>query len=59
MREGTILSIRSEHCHRGKSSVGYDVTVRRGKASEGEPIFSTRVTFVNVDEAGAKVEIVE
>lgn len=59
VREGTILSIRSERCHRGKSSVSYEVTVHRGKASEGEPIFTTRVTFVNVNDEGAKAEIVE
>ena len=59
VREGTILSIRSEPGKVGRSSVSYEVTVRRGKASEGEPIFSTRVTFVNVDEAGSKVEIEE
>ena len=57
VREGTILSIRSEQGDRGSSSVTYEVTVRRGRTGDGEPLFSTRVTFVNVDEAGDKVEI--
>lgn len=59
VREGTILSIRSEQCRKGFSSVTYEVSVRRGKVADGEPIFSTRVTFVNVDQAGGKVEIGE
>lgn len=57
VREGTILSIRSEEIKRGTSSVTYEVTVRRGKFNEGEALFSTCITFVNVDEGGAKVAI--
>lgn len=57
VREGTILSIRSEQCDRGTTSVTYEVTVRRGKGDEGEPIFSTRVSFVNVDSSGRKAEV--
>jgi acyl-CoA hydrolase len=57
VREGTILSIRSERCHVGTTSVTYEVTVRRGKVTDGDPIFSTRVSFVNVDVAGRKVGI--
>ena len=57
VREGTILSIRSERCHEGTTSVTYEVTVRRGREVEGEPIFSTRVTFVNVDASGRKQKL--
>lgn len=57
VREGTILSIRSERERVGTTSATYSVTVRRGRASEGLDLFSTRVTFVNVDESGIKVEI--
>ena len=59
VREGTILSICSELQKRGTTSVTYEVTVRRGKVSDGESLFSTRVTFVNVSEDGQKTAIVE
>ncbi|MBJ07077.1 MAG: acyl-CoA thioesterase [Verrucomicrobiaceae bacterium] len=57
VKEGTILSICSEQQKLGTTSVTYEVTVRRGKVSNGDPIFTTRVTFVNVDEHGDKVVI--
>ena len=57
VREGTILSIDSEKVKEGVSSVTYEVQVRRGRVKEGEAIFSTKVSFVNVDEAGRKCEI--
>ena len=57
VKEGTILSIRSKQQRLGTTSVTYEVTVRRGKVSDGDPIFTTRVTFVNVDEHGDKVVI--
>ena len=57
VREGTILSIRSKQSHRGSSSVTYEVTVHRGRSGRAAPVFSTNVTFVNVDESGAKVAI--
>ncbi len=59
VREGTILSIRSEQQRKGNTSVTYEVSVRRGRVSDGDPLFSTRVTFVNVDEGGEKVAIAE
>lgn len=52
VREGTILSISSERSKEGTSSVTYEVEVRRGRADTGTPIFSTSVTFVNVDGEG-------
>ena len=35
----------------------YGVEVRRGRAVDGEMLFSTNVTFVNVDRTGRKREI--
>jgi acyl-CoA hydrolase len=54
VREGTILAIESEKVTQGDTSVTYQVKVRRGRAGQGEVIFSTKVTFVNVDESGKK-----
>ena len=55
--EGTILSIRSSKLKEGASSVTYEVEVYRGRAAEGEAIFSTRITFVNVSKEGTKQPI--
>ncbi|NNC90655.1 MAG: acyl-CoA thioesterase [Akkermansiaceae bacterium] len=57
VREGTILSIKSEKVKEGESSVSYAVSVWRGKAADSEPIFTTCVTYVNVDAAGRKMAI--
>ena len=54
VREGTILSIQSERTEEGSTSVKYSVTVRRGRCADGESLFSTNITFVNVDAAGEK-----
>ena len=54
VREGTILSIQSERVEEGSTSVVYAVTVKRGRGADGESLFSTKITFVNVDAAGAK-----
>ncbi len=59
VREGTILSIQSVLLKKGRTSATYDVTVWNGRANEGSSIFSTRVTFVNLDEEGAKQPITE
>jgi acyl-CoA hydrolase len=53
VREGTILAIRCARVRAGTTSVGYEVRVFDQNAA-GEPIFSTLVTFVNVDEHGRK-----
>ena len=58
VREGTIISIRSSKHEVGNTSATYEVTVYAGKLGEGDPIFTTRVTFVNVDEHGSKRSIV-
>lgn len=57
VREGTILSIQSERVEEGTTSVKYEVKVCRGRSVSGEVLFMTRVSFVNVDEAGAKKAI--
>lgn len=54
VRDGTILAIQSQKYHLGKTSVTYEVEVYKGRAGEGSPIFSTHITFVNLDESGAK-----
>jgi acyl-CoA hydrolase len=53
VREGTILAIRCEKERTGTTSATYAVRVFDQNAT-GEPIFSTRVTFVNVDPEGRK-----
>jgi acyl-CoA hydrolase len=57
VREGTILAIQSQRSQLGKTSASYEVQVYKGRAGEGDPIFSTHVTFVNLDESGAKIPI--
>ena len=54
VREGTILTIVSERAKTGTTSVTYQVKVFRGRSMEDGPIFSTLVTFVNLDETGGK-----
>ena len=54
VREGTVLVIESEQIKEGNTSVAYEVRVTRGRKSVEEVIFSTRVTFVNVDKDGEK-----
>lgn len=54
VREGAILSIVSEKIKSGSSSVTYQVNVHQGRSVGSGSIFSTKVTFVNVDEAGEK-----
>lgn len=57
VKNGSILVIRSECTKVGKTSVTYQVKVFCGRVDDGKPIFTTNVTFVNVDEAGKKREI--
>lgn len=53
VRDGTILRITSTLQREGKTSACYSVEVIDEKAGP-HPIFSTRVTFVSVDDAGRK-----
>ena len=57
VREGTILTISSQRVNLGTTSVTYRVEVSRGPTSRREVIFSTGVTFVNLDVTGAKCPI--
>ncbi len=53
VREGTILRITCAKEREGNTSVRYSVVVVDEKAGP-HPIFSTRVTFVSVNDAGQK-----
>lgn len=55
--KGVILEIECNQIKRGATSVSYQVSVRRGRHQTDTVIFSTCVTFVNVDEQGDKLEI--
>lgn len=57
VNNGAILVIRSKLKRVGKTSLTYNVKVFCGRVQDGKPIFTTNVTFVNVDEAGEKVSI--
>jgi len=57
VREGTILAISSRRVREGTTSVTCEVNVRHGRSEGGRPIFSTCVTFVNVDAAGRKQKV--
>ncbi len=54
VRQGTILSIACERVREGSTSVSYDVKVTDRRHDQGPPIFTTRVTYVSVDDAGRK-----
>jgi acyl-CoA hydrolase len=53
VREGTILRITCERDREGNTSVAYSVSVIDENAGP-HVIFSTRVTFVSVDDSGNK-----
>lgn len=59
VKEGAILTIQSKNSRLGKTSATYDVEVFKGNPGDESPIFSTKVTFVNLDEAGGKVPIIQ
>ncbi len=58
VRQGTILKFMVEKNREGTTSLQYLVHVyRSNKLEESNFIFSTRVTFVRVDENGRKISI--
>ena len=57
VKEGTILTIKSESVKLGLTSVTYEVRVVDEQAQDDHPIFTTQVTFVKVDESGRKIPI--
>lgn len=54
VREGAILEVESECVREGTTSVSYLVQVRQGRDPAETVIFSTKVTFVNVNKDGEK-----
>ena len=54
---GSILVIRCERVKVGRTSVTYNVRVFCGRVADGEAIFTTNVTFVNVDSDGVKERV--
>lgn len=57
VKNGSILKIVSQQVQRGETSVTYQVDIFSSKDPKKIVIFSTKVTFVNVDEAGKKCPI--
>lgn len=54
VEEGVILEIKCEQVQKGNTSVTYSVEVCKGRGSDFPSIFSTQVSFVNVDAEGNK-----
>ena len=59
VKEGSILTIKSEKAREGTTSVTYKILVFRGRSEYTEPIFSTQVSFVNLTEEGEKTPIIK
>lgn len=60
VREGTILKFDVKQTKLGHTSVTYEVLVSQARVadtSDRDPVFSTHVTFVSVDDEGKKVAI--
>lgn len=57
VRDGTILKIHCSKARTGKTSVTYKVHVNDEKNRSAPPIFTTHITFVSVDDTGAKRSI--
>ncbi|MCG5515776.1 MULTISPECIES: acyl-CoA thioesterase [Ectothiorhodospira] len=57
VHQGTVLRFHSHEHSRGRTSVQYAVSAFADDLESGqeEPIFSTCVTFVNLDESGEKM----
>lgn len=57
IKVGTIVVIRCNLKKLGTTSVTYHVEVFDGKLGDAEVLFDTRVSFVNINEAGKNVKI--
>ncbi len=57
VRKGAILSIRCEKVREGKTSVTYQVNVYNCSDQPDNPIFSTQISYVSVDDEGRKSAI--
>ncbi len=54
VRDGTILRISCTLAQKGNSSVTYQVDVADQKNAPGTSIFTTRITYVSVNDNGEK-----
>lgn len=54
---GAIIAIHCERVRLGHTSVSYQVNVYRGRVPDGVSIFSTKVSFVRVNDSGEKIAI--
>ena len=54
VREGVILEIDCQKVRQGNTSVSYEVRVSKARGDQTNDIFSTCVSFVNVDSYGKK-----
>ncbi|WP_435894661.1 acyl-CoA thioesterase [Oceaniferula spumae] len=59
VREGVILEINCQRVKMGTTSLSYQVSVIRGSGDDKTEIFSTCVSFVNVDAEGNKQPIAQ
>ena len=59
VRQGSILRIHAGRTNEGNTSVQYTATVFRDDTDGGgqEPVFSTTITFVRVDDQGTKTPL--
>lgn len=57
VEEGVILEIECQQSKVGKTSISYQVEVRKGRGDELESVFSTCVSFVNMGADGQKAAI--
>ena len=59
VHQGSILHFDVQRTHTGRTSLTYTVEVRRTGESIAvpEPVFSTRVTLVRIDENGEKTPL--
>lgn len=59
VRQGTVLRFDARESCRGTTSISYSVHVYADDLETGdeEPIFTTCITFVRVDEGGLKIAI--
>ena len=61
VRQGVILRFEVDRVHLGTTSVQYAVSVSRtdSQDTKADPVFSTKVTYVRVDDSGGKVPLPE
>ncbi len=55
--QGTVLRFQVQQARVGTSSVQYTVNVFNANEDDSQPIFSTGVTYVRVDDDGVKVPL--